>query len=93
KKGKLSPRFIVPFEILSRVGEVEYKIVLPPTLLVVHPVFHVSILRKYVSDESCLLPRDVVELGQDLSFEEEPISILDRQVEKITNNEISSAKV
>ena len=48
KKGKLSPRFIGPFEILSRVGEVDYKLALSTSLSSVHPVFHVSMLRKYI---------------------------------------------
>ena len=50
KKGKLRPRFIGPFEILSRVGEMTYKLALPPSLSAVHPVFHVSMLRKYIPD-------------------------------------------
>ena len=80
KKGKLSPRFIGPFEILSRVVEVAYRLALPPSLLVVHPIFHVSMLRKYIPDESHVLSLDSVELGPDMTFEEEPIAILDRQV-------------
>ena len=48
-KGKLSPRFIGPFQILDRVGAVAYRIALPPSLSGVHNVFHVSMLRKYVS--------------------------------------------
>ena len=83
KKGKLSPRFIGPFEILSRVGEVAYKLSLPPSLSAVHPVFHVSMLRKYIPDESHVLSLDSVELGPDLTFEEEPIAILDRQIQKL----------
>ena len=50
KKGKLSPRFIGPFEILERVGAVAYKIALPPNLATVHNVFHVSMLQKYTPD-------------------------------------------
>ena len=83
KKGKLSPRFIGPFEILSRVGEVAYKLALPPILSVVHPVFHVSMLRKYIPDESHVISLDSVELGQDMTYEEEPIAILDRQSESL----------
>ncbi|WMV45388.1 hypothetical protein MTR67_038773 [Solanum verrucosum] len=79
KKGKLCARFIRPFEILSRVVEVAYKLVLPPSLSVTHPVFHVFILRKYVPDESNVLSLNLVKLGQDFSFEEEPIAILDKQ--------------
>ena len=52
KRGKLNPRFIGPFEILKRVGNVAYQLALPPTLDSIHPVFHVSMLRKYVHDLS-----------------------------------------
>ena len=93
KKGKLSPRFIGPFEILSRVGEVPYKLALPLSLSAVHLVFHVSMLWKYISDESHVLLLDSVELGPDLTFEEEPIAILDRQVRKLRTKEIASVKV
>jgi len=57
KKGKLAliPRFIGPFEILSIVREVAYKLALTHSLLAVHPVFHVSMHQKYVSDESYVL--------------------------------------
>lgn len=51
-KGKLSPRFVGPFEILERAGEVAYRLALPPMLSGVHNVFHVSMLRKYVLDSS-----------------------------------------
>jgi len=49
-KGMLSPRFIGPFEILERIGSVVYKLALPPSLSSVHDIFHVSILRKYITD-------------------------------------------
>lgn len=50
KKGKLSPTYIGPFKILERLGEVAYKLVLPPDFSGVHPVFYVSMLKRYVSD-------------------------------------------
>ena len=50
KKGKLAPRYIGPFEIQSRVGEVAYRLILPHELSRIHPVFHVSMLRKYIPD-------------------------------------------
>ena len=50
KRGKLSPRYIEPFEVLERVGAVEYRLALPPSLSSVHEVFHVSMLRKYTPD-------------------------------------------
>ncbi|KAL5541142.1 hypothetical protein UlMin_044374 [Ulmus minor] len=60
KKGKLSPRFIGPFEILERIGKVTYKIALPPELSSVHNVFHVSMLKKYVSDPSHVLEHEPI---------------------------------
>ena len=74
-------------------GEVAYKLALPPSLSAVHRVFHVSMLWKYIPDESHVLSLDSVELGPDLTFEEEPIAILDRQVRKLRTKEISSVKV
>ena len=58
--GKLSPRYIGPFKILERVGEVAYRLALPPSLEGVHNVFHVSQLRRYIRDESHVL--DYLEL-------------------------------
>ncbi|XP_069145929.1 uncharacterized protein [Solanum lycopersicum] len=91
---------IAPFEVLYGrrcrspiVGEVAYKLALPPSLSAVHPVFHVSMLQKYISDESHVLSLDYVELGPDLTFEEKPIALLDRQVQKLTTTEIASVKV
>ena len=55
KKGKLSPRFIGPFEITERIGKVAYRLALSPELSSVHDVFHVSMLKKYVSDPSHVL--------------------------------------
>ena len=77
KRGKLSPRYIGPFEILSKVGSSAYQLALPPTLSAVHSVFHVSMLRKYVPDESHVL--DFTELGvaPDLTTVEWPVAIVD----------------
>ena len=79
KKGKLSPRFIGPFEILDRVGEVAYRLALPPQLSQVHNVFHVSMLRKYQensSHSSHILDWKEIEVDQDVSYEEQPLHIL-----------------
>ena len=78
-KGKLSPRFIGPFEVLDRIGEVAYRLAMPPSLSAVHNVFHVSMLRKYVSDPSHVLSYEDLELDEDLSYEEKPVQILDRK--------------
>ena len=55
KKGKLAPRYIGSFKIRSRVGAVAYRLVLPPELMRIYPVFHVSMLRKYIVDPSHVL--------------------------------------
>ena len=80
KKGKLALRYIGPFEIRSRVGEVAYRLVLPPKLSWSHSVFHLSMLRKYISDPSHVLQAQAVELSEDLTYEEYPVAIVDRQV-------------
>ena len=80
KKGKLAPRYIGPFEIRARVGEVAYRLVLPPELSRIHPVFHVSMLRKYIADPSHVLQPQVVELSENLTYEEFPVAIVDRQI-------------
>ena len=77
KKGKLAPRYIGPFKIRSRVGEVAYRLVLPPELSRIHPVFHVSMLRKYIADPSHVLQPQTVEISEDLTYEEFPVSIVD----------------
>ena len=61
-KGKLSPRFIGPYEILERVGPVAYRLALPPELAKLHDVFHVSMLWRYCSDESHILPVEEIQV-------------------------------
>ena len=83
KKGKLSPRFIGPFEVLEMVDTVAYLLALLPNLSGVHAVFHVSILQKYTSD-----PTHVVDWGElvaiaDGTFEEGPLRIMDSSREKV----------
>ncbi|XP_060967299.1 uncharacterized protein LOC133035463 [Cannabis sativa] len=62
KKGKLSQRFIGPFEILERIGQVGYRLAKTPALAAVHDVFHVLMLQKYVSDSSHILSYEALEL-------------------------------
>ena len=80
RKGNPRFRFIGPYDILSRVGQMAYNLAIPPSLSVVHPVFHVSMLLRYVSDESHVLSLNSLEFDPDLSFEDEPITIFHRHV-------------
>ncbi|XP_059285135.1 uncharacterized protein LOC132038489 [Lycium ferocissimum] len=93
KNGNLSPRYIGPFEIIQRVGDVTYELALPPGLSSVHSVFHVSMLKKYVSDGSHVIRWDSVMLDQNLSYKEESVAILDRQIRKLRSKEITYVKV
>ncbi|XP_049378066.1 LOW QUALITY PROTEIN: uncharacterized protein LOC125842802 [Solanum stenotomum] len=93
RRGKLSPRYIGPFEILRTVGEVAYELALPPVFSAIHPVFHVSMLRRYVPDESHVLQYDAVELDDRLTFVEEPVAILSRDVRRLRSRAIPVVKV
>ncbi|PKI41878.1 hypothetical protein CRG98_037748 [Punica granatum] len=93
KKGKLSPRYIEPYEILERIGKVAYRLALPPKLSRIHNVFHVSMLCKYIPDPSHVLSYQPVELNEDLTYEEEPVEILDRKEQVLRTKRISLVKV
>ncbi|XP_070003349.1 uncharacterized protein [Nicotiana sylvestris] len=77
KKGKLSPRYIRTFEVLERIGEVAYRLALPPSISSAHLVFHVSMLQKYVGSPSHVFHFSTVQLDGDLSYDVEPMAILD----------------
>ncbi|XP_059627297.1 uncharacterized protein LOC132270110 [Cornus florida] len=93
KSGKLSPRFIGPFEILDRVGEVAYRLALPPQMDRVHNVFHISMLRKYEPNPSHILSWVDVDIDEDVSYEEGPVQILDTQQKVLRNKTIPMVKV
>ena len=77
KWGKLSPRFIGPFEILEKVDTVAYRLVLPPSLSSVHEVFHVSMLQKYTPDPTHVVDWGKLTVDTDRTFEEGPVRIMD----------------
>jgi len=83
--GKLSPRYIGPFDIIERVREVAYQVALPPALDGVHDVFHISELRKYVRDNQHILDYLDLRLNRDLSYEAQPIRIINKK-EKVLKN-------
>ncbi|XP_043717622.1 uncharacterized protein LOC122665533 [Telopea speciosissima] len=93
KKGKLSSRFIGPYEILVTVGPVAYRLVIPPSLDGMHDIFHVSMLWKYVYDPSRVLSQEPPELAADMSYKEQPKKILDSKVVNLCNRPIHYVKV
>ena len=93
KRGKLSPRYIGPFEIVERIGPVAYRLNLLVELSRIHIVFHISMLRKYISDPSHVLGAPEIELRDDLSYEEQPVQILGREEKELRNKTISLVKV
>ncbi|XP_058195003.1 uncharacterized protein LOC131311522 [Rhododendron vialii] len=93
KKGKLSPRYIGPFDVIEKIGEVAYRLALPPRLSNVHDVFHVSMLRKYEPDPSHVLEWSELELEADASYGEEPIRILDTRDQVLRGKMIPLVRV
>jgi hypothetical protein len=92
-KGKLSPRFIVPFMILKRVGEVAYQLELPDHLADVHDVFHVSQLKKCLRVPEKQLPMEELSVQDDLTYTEYPIKILDTLTRVMRSKVIKMCKV
>ncbi|MCF7184097.1 hypothetical protein L3H42_11410 [Corynebacterium sp. MC-13] len=70
KKGKLSPRYIGPYQIVRRIGKVAYELDLQADLEAVHPVFHVSMLRKCIGNPSRIFSVDDIQVTEELSYEE-----------------------
>ncbi|KAI3802804.1 hypothetical protein L1987_30947 [Smallanthus sonchifolius] len=93
KRGKLNPRYIGPFEILARVGPVAYKLKLPQALSGVHATFHVSNLKKCLSDETQVIPLEEIQVDDRLHFIEEPVEIMDREVKRMKQSRIPIVKV
>ncbi|RVX04228.1 Transposon Ty3-G Gag-Pol polyprotein [Vitis vinifera] len=86
RKGKLSPRFVGPFEVLERVGTLAYKVALPPSLSKIHNVFHVSTLRKYIYDRSHVVELEPIQISEDLTYEEVPVQIVDVMDKRVPEN-------
>ncbi|WVZ83904.1 hypothetical protein U9M48_030999 [Paspalum notatum var. saurae] len=84
-KGKLAPRYIGPFKVLEKKGEVAYRLELPPSLSGVHDVFHVSQLKKCLRVPEEQAPLEDLNVQEDLTYTEHPVKILETS-ERITRN-------
>ncbi|GJU72195.1 putative reverse transcriptase domain-containing protein [Tanacetum coccineum] len=93
KRGKLNPRYIGPFKVLEKVGEVAYKLELPEELSRVHNTFHVSNMKKCYADEPLAVPLDGLHFDDKLQFVEEPIEITNREVKRLKRSHIPLVKV
>ena len=92
-KGKLSPHYSGLYEIVEKVGPLAYKLALPPELAKIHDVFHVSMLRRYRSDPSHVLKDSEVTLFENLSYNEEPIKIVDHKIKQLRQRQIPMVKI
>ncbi|GJX33773.1 putative reverse transcriptase domain-containing protein [Tanacetum coccineum] len=93
KRGKLNPRYVGPFKVIERVGEVAYKLELPEELSRVHNTFHVSNLKKCHADEPLAVPLDGLHLDDKLHFVEEPVEIVGHEVKRLKRSRIPLVKV
>nr|GEU97468.1 reverse transcriptase domain-containing protein [Tanacetum cinerariifolium] len=82
-RGKLSPQYIRPLEIIERIGPVAYKLELPEKLRRIHNTFHVSNLKKCLADENLVIPLEEIQLDDKLHFIEEPVEIMDQEVKQL----------
>ncbi|GJW39858.1 reverse transcriptase domain-containing protein [Tanacetum coccineum] len=93
KRGKLNPRYVGPFKVIERVGTVAYKLELPQQLSRVHNTFHVSNLKKCLSDESLVIPLEELRIDDKLHFVEEPVEVMDREIKQLKRSRIPIIKV
>nr|GEY12717.1 putative reverse transcriptase domain-containing protein [Tanacetum cinerariifolium] len=93
KRGKLNPRYIVPFKVLAKVGTIAYRLELTQQLIRVHSTFYVSNLKKCLSDEPLVIPVDEIHIDDKLYSVEEPVEIMDREVKRLKKSHIPIIKV
>ena len=93
KRGELNPRYVGPFEILEKIGPVAYRLKILQELSNIRDTFHVSNLKKCLSDETLVIPLEEIQVNDQLNFVEEPVEIMDREVKKLKQSRIPIVKV
>jgi hypothetical protein len=92
-KGKLSTRYIGPYLITARVGSLAYRLQSPESMAGVHPVFHVSMLRKYIRDPELKIEADPIIIQQDLTIDAQPVHVLEFSERVMSNHTIKYVKI
>ena len=92
-RGKLSPRYIGPYEIIEKLNPVAYRLELLAELKHVHNVFHISQLRKYMPDPDHIIVSEPIDIANDLVYEKHLVQILDRRTKQLRNKQIPLVKV
>ncbi|KAI3523617.1 hypothetical protein L1887_01878 [Cichorium endivia] len=93
KRGKLGPSYIGPYRIIVRVAKVAYRLELPEQLSQIHDTFHVSQLRKCITDETTIVPLEDIQVDERLNYVERPIALIERKIKTLQNKTIGLVKV
>ncbi|GJY00677.1 putative reverse transcriptase domain-containing protein [Tanacetum coccineum] len=93
KRGKLNPRYVIPFKVLAKVGKVTYRLELPQELSRVHHSFHVSNMKKCYANEPLVMPLQGIHVDDKLQFVEEPVEIMEHEIKRLKKSRIPLVKV
>ncbi|KAD4384946.1 hypothetical protein E3N88_25114 [Mikania micrantha] len=92
-ESKNEEKSLRPFKILEQIGPVAYRLELPLELSNIHDVFHVSNLKKCLTDESLIVPLEEIHIDEKLQFSEEPVEVMDREMKVLKRSRIPIVKV
>ncbi|GKB73928.1 hypothetical protein Tco_0935340, partial [Tanacetum coccineum] len=93
KRGKLNPRYVGPFKVIERVGMDANKLELPQQISRVHNTFHMSNLKKCLSDETLMISLEELRVDDKLHFVEDPVEVMDREIKQLKRSHIPIIKV